>query len=399
MARTRRLSTTLLVAGCIASLAGVRPVRLIEQLPAPLLAPGDGLLARFAAGPDPERAELLELLREPARAAFAAWGTAVLGEVPVAGGGREGLLVPVTEQRPDRHEFVLAVPAGAVVPGTVVTHRGALVGFVASLEARGTRAVVARLGHAESRPVAAQWWPAPEARPVQFLATSGGAGDGYALGVQARSSTLLPAPRQPAFTRDVAALGDDLPPGLLLGALVGGKGEAPGGGTYFALGEGLVVEPLVDVARIELATVEVPPGAQPVWRRVRARLSSSCRAPSAARIDAGLRRDIVRGDVVAQAGLYVGRVASVSLFDAVLDTSVPSGELLFVAPDGSAVACTPARDSWPSGWEPRRGDLVATGDLATGGLVVGTVLDVDAAGLSIKRLPPDPDGAVQVTGP
>ena len=82
-----------------------------------------------------------------------------------------------------------------------------------------------------------------------------------------------------------------------------------------------------------------------------------------------------------------------------LDTSAPDGPLLVVAPSGSAVACGVGRKSWPPGWEPGLGDLVTTGHVGTGGLVLGTVARVTEVGIEVHRLAPDRRQPVTVVGP
>jgi hypothetical protein len=384
------------IIGCALSIGGARPLRWVEQLPSPLLEPLDRLIAGWL---PPVDDEALLLLRGPAKAAWTAYCGEVLGEVPVSGGGREGLLVPVLERRRERHELVLAVPAGGVRPGVAVTHRGVLLGFVRESGPAAGRATVALLGRDDSRPVAAQWSASPDGRAIHFLVQPAGSAEGYGVRVAALTSRVLPPPDQLAWTRDVSDLGDELPPGLLIGRLGGGLAEAPGGGQRFDEGGTLRLARVIDPFSLGVATVEVAPGAELSLRRGSARLSPTSAPGPAARLRAGSRAGVLPGDWVCQAGLFVGVVSTVSPWSAVLDTAAPDGPLLIVAPSGDAVACGSDRASWPSGWEPMPGDLVATGHAGTGGLVLGTVGGVDETGLRVQRLRPDPGQPVTVVGP
>ena len=83
----------------------------------------------------------------------------------------------------------------------------------------------------------------------------------------------------------------------------------------------------------------------------------------------------------------------------VVNTNVPEGTLFDVNPDGEVVATGVTRESWPTGWEPDRGDMISAGHLATGGLVIGTVDTVEDGGLTVRRFAPDPARAVKVIGP
>ncbi len=385
-----------LLAGCVLSLAGVPPLRWLEQGLAPLLQPLEGLLAPWAPAPD---AESLLVLREPAQRAFGAWREEVLGPVPAAAAGREALLVPVVGRRAARHELLLAVPAGAVARDAPVTHRGALLGFVTELSADGLLATVALLGKPDARPVAAEWCVVPEARPVSFLLTGSGNDDDWTLRVEAPSSSVRPPSDQLAWTRDVSALGDDLPAGLLVGRLQL-PAERPGGGLPRASASALTLLPLIDPLAVDLVTVEGQRGAARESRRAEARLLATCRVGRTLRLDGGERAGVHRGDWVLQDGLFVGVVSESAAWSAVVDGEALPTSVLVVSPAGDVVACGPRPERWPAGWHPQPGDLVVAVHLAAGGLVVGTVDEVDDDdGFTIERLQPGAGERVEVLGP
>lgn len=387
----------IVVGGCLASLGGLGPVRSIESWLSPLLLPLDAAVARWSPTPSSEE---LDLLHGPAKGAWDSWCQAVLGQTDSASPGHDALLVPVVRWRANQHELDLAVPPGAVHEGAIATHRGALLGVVTSLSEDTSIATVALLGHHAARPIAAEWALGEPGHGVQFLLTSGGRGDeGWSLKVEARSSSALPPPEEVVRTRDVAALGDTLPAGLLVGRMLGGNTEAPGGGRWYEAADTLRVLPLLDGQELAVVTIEVEPDAELPLRRAEAGLYASCRSPDAARLAAGSRAGLRAGDWVCQAGLFVGIVESVMPWAAVVDTRPPRTPLLVVSPDGTAVAAGQLRRTWPDGWEPQRGDLVATGHVGTDGLVVGTVGALDEDGFQIQRLLPDERLAVTVVGP
>jgi len=197
----------------------------------------------------------------------------------------------------------------------------------------------------------------------------------------------------------VSALGDRLPAGLCLGA-VGERGsELPGGGWADAGGTETPLVPLLDPYGQTLASLEVTPGASLSARAVDARLSGTTSGARRLRLDAGSRRGVQRGDWVVQDGLFVGIVDVVAPFSALLSVEVPPGALLVMSPAGEVIAADAARESWAPGWEPARGDLLATGSVFTGGLVVGRVSGLDGDGIVPQRLHPDPRRGVQVIGP
>jgi hypothetical protein len=394
----------LVLAGCVLSLLGVGPVRSAEEWLAPALIPLDGALTDWL--PAPADREWLDALAEPAARAFHAHGKAVLGDVRAAADGRTTLLVPVLGTDRERHELLLAAPqlegVAAVEPGAVVSAHGVLLGFVREVSADGLRARVSLLGQPSLRPVAAQWCAVAGGRPVEVLVSGAGEtgeGGGLSLRMGSASSRVVPPPGQPVATRDVSALGDRLPAGLLLG-LVGERGtELPGGGWIDGGGLETPLVPALDPYGQPLAALEVAPGSALTARATTGRLSGTTSGAARLRLDAGSRRGVQRGDWVVQDGLFVGIVDVVAPYSSLLSVEVPQGALLVMSPAGEVVAAGVARESWPPGWEPARGDLLATGSVFTGGLVVGRVTALDGSGLRAQRLRPDPRRDVTVVGP
>ncbi len=394
---------------CVLSLIGVGPVRSAEEWLAPALIPLDGLLTDLL--PAQEDREWIDTLAEPAARAFHAHGKAVLGTVLAAATGRTTLLVPVLGADAEKHELLLAAPQGeaagagsaAVEPGAVVSCRGVLLGFVRELSADGLRASVSLLGLPSLRPVAAQWCAAPGGRAVEVLVSGSNAGptesQRHTLHMGSASSRVVPVPGQLVSTRDVSALGDHLPAGLLLGA-VGDRGtELHGGGWMDAGGTETPLVPLLDPYSQPLAALEVAPGSALTARATTARLSGSTAGATRLRLDVGSRRGVQRGDWVVQGHLFVGVVDVVAPFSSLLSVDVPRGALLVMSQAGEVVAADEARESWPSDWEPARGDLLATGSVFTGGLVAGRVAGLDGDGIVAQRLRPDPRLDVTVIGP
>jgi hypothetical protein len=239
----------------------------------------------------------------------------------------------------------------------------------------------------------------PEARPISFLVTDGARAVEGAMRVDAPSSSVRPPPNQLAWTRDVSALGDDLPPHLLLGRLAAPP-EQPGGGLPRASSADLVLLPLVDALAIDLVTVEGEPGATRECRHTSARVFTTCRAGRTLRLDAGSGAGLRRGDWIVQDGLFVGVVSVISPWSALVDTAALPPTLLIMSPTGELVGCGARTSSWPSGWQPGRGDLVAVGRLGVGGLVIGTVEGLDDDdGIEIARLQPDLTRPVMAVGP
>jgi len=385
-----------LFAGCVLSLGGLSPLRSLEQGLAPLLQPLEGLVSHWLPAHD---AEPLAVLREPAEQAFAAWQRDVRGPVRAASPGRDALLVPVVGRDRERRELQLAVPPGSVEPDAAVCHRGVLIGLVTAVSPDGVLATVSLLGQPQARPVAAEWCVQPEARPVSFLVTGNARGAEGTMSVEAPSSSVRPPANQLAWTRDVSALGDDLPPHLLLGRLAA-PAEQPGGGLARASGADLALLPLLDAYAIDLVTVEGEPGAMRGCRHAGARVFTTCRAGRTLRLDAGSGAGLRRGDWVVQDGLFVGVISVISPWSALVDTETLPATLLVMSPAGEVVGCGVLPPSWPAGWQPGRGDLVAAGRLGVGGLVIGTVEGLDDDdGIEIARLPPDLTRPVMAVGP
>jgi hypothetical protein len=382
--------------GSLASLAGLAPVRSMEQWLSPVL----GVLDRSITAALPAREDsLLAELRAPAHEAWAAWARSVQGDVPVAAEGWDATLAPVVERRRGRHELLVAVPPGSLRPGGAVTHRGVLIGLVAGISDDGTRATVQLLGRQDSRPIAAEWRPEDGARSVHFLLTGAERRSDVELRVQAASSSVPPPPGQLAWTRDVADLGDPIAPNLLIGRFSRVQSELPGGGVWMPLDEGPQLSPLLDPFALDLVMVEVEPAATLRLREVRTRLYGASASAQRRRIAAGSRSGVRLGDWVVQDGLYIGVVEVVSAFSSIVNMAIPDDSLFDVSPGGEVVAIGASAESWPTGWEPARGDLIAAGHLATGGLVIGTVASAGPAGLSLQRIAPDPARAVKVVGP
>ncbi len=404
-ARLRRAAVAALVMLCVLSLGGWAPLRRLEQAPALLLRPLEELCSALVPARPPREAQAFEALVSDARLAFAGWEQSIVREGPPSPPGTQRLAAPVLARDPRRRELRVLVPAGVVRAGAPATQRAALVGFVTALEPGpepGTElAVVAPLGSANQRAVAGEWRAGPQARPVQVLVGADGHDDPRrpALPVVARSSSVPPPPDQLCWTRDVSALGDSLPAGLLLGRLEAAGGESPGGAARLRLGDELVVRPLLDPFALDLVALAASPSAARVPRRLGARLLATSRGPATLRIDHGARDGVRVGDWVTQAGLWLGVVTDVGPGSAVVDAALPSTPLLCVTRAGEVrtVGLTPG--SWPDGWQPARGDLLALGRPATGGLAVGLVAGADDEGLRVERLVADVARAVTVWGP
>ncbi|MGQ0553530.1 MAG: hypothetical protein ACT4PU_09965 [Planctomycetota bacterium] len=410
----------LFLAGCGASLFGVGPVRTLEEWLAPAVVPLDLPLAKLlpsADGGDGQsaaRADYLAVLGKPAAEAFAAWGRDLLGSPAAASPGRQALLVPVLASRPDRHELVVALPPTGARLGAAVAHRGVLLGFLSEINAAASwgrasslggaasggaerRGVVALLGHRSARTVAAEWRPDPEARAVQVLLSPGGRTQGFALRAEGASSSVPPPPGQLVWTRDVSALGDRLPAGLYLGRLHALERERPGGAPQRGPVE-LRVLPIVDPHTVDHVSLEVEDGSALPVRGVSASLIATSGSQHRARVDVGSRQGVRVGDFVAQDGLYLGRIVVVAPTSAVLDRALPPSPLLVMSPQGDLVSCRDEPSSWPAGWTPLRGDLVATGHLTLGGLILGTIREPDSSRLLVTRPEPDPRRPVLVAG-
>lgn len=366
---------------CLASIAGWGPVRRVEQALGPLLAVGDELLAPLAR---PHPAPVVDA--DAAARAWSAYLDAVRGEGAVALPGRRSTLVPVVgvDTAGRRRRITIAAPEGGLPDGALVTHRGAFVGLVTDVA--GDRAEVALVGDDALRPVAAEWRTAPTARPVHFLLDS----EAGRAAVASRSSSVAPPEGQVAWTREVAALGDDLPAGLLLGRVTSRlTSDVPGGSELGLQAEReLSLEPLLAPSELGVVTVEVLPGAERDTHRVEAeRVATSGRDGAAVRIDVGSHHGVGRGAWVVGDGVWFGRVAVAGWASSVVERGVPRGTLLVLGADGRVVPARPRADTWPAGWSPQPGDAVVTGHVHLGGLVVGHVASVDDAGFTVTPVP------------
>ncbi len=373
--------TPVVLAACVASVAGWGPIRRAEQALGPMLSIGEALFAPLAHAP--AGTEVVDDHRREADLAWASYVEAVRGPGEVCLPGRKVALAPVlsvaTTER--RRRMKIAVPADGVPDGALVTHRGAFVGLVVDVEDR--IAEVALIGDEDLRPLAAEWQTAPSARPVHFLL---GSEKGTAL-VESRSSTVAPPAGQVAWTRSVAALGDDLPPGLLLGRVVKPDEQDLPGGAAEGLGatRELELEPLIAADDLGIVTVEVLPSAEREARTVSAlRVVTSGSETTSVRLDVGSRHGVEQGCWVVRDGAWLGRVAVVGWTSSIVEREVPRGTLLVIGAGGSVVPCRTEAASWPEGWVPQVGDRVVTGHGRLGGLLMGTVKDVTQAGFDVE---------------
>lgn len=403
--RLRRAALAALGLLSVVSLAGWAPLRRAEQVPGLLLRPLEEALGGWAPARDPREEPLLEALVSDARLAWEGWRHGVAAEGPAAGPGLARLVVAVSARDPQRRELQAVVPAGAVPEGAAATHRASLVGFVTALRPGpepGTElAVIAPLGSSGLRAVAGEWRATPEARPVHFLLGTDGGGDPRraALPVQARSSGVPPSPGQLCWTRDVLALGDPLPPGLLLGRVEPADGERPGGAARLRVTDELVLRPLLDPYGLDLLALAATPGAAREPRRQSARIMTTSRGDGTLRLDRGARDGLRRGDWVSQAGVFLGTLTDVGPGTAVVDATPPRGPLLCVTSAGEVRLAGLAPQDAPADWQMLRGDLLALGRPGPGGLLVGVVAQAGDDGPRLERLAPDASRAVTVWGP
>jgi hypothetical protein len=395
---------TLLLAAV--SLAGWGPLRRAEQTPAALLRPLEELVDTVLPARAPDEEATLQALVSDARLAWEGWQQAVLRDGPPAAPGLAALPATVVARDLARRELAAVVPSGCVRPGAPATHRRMLVGFVTELrvgpELGTDLAIVAPLGRHDLRAVAGQWQPGAGARPIEVLVGPSEAGDDPhhpALSLLARTSSVAPPPDQLCWTRDVSSLGDSLPAGLLLGRLEGARDEQPGGAARLRLGDELCLRPLADPFSLELLAIAGVPAAPRKPRRLDARLMATSHGRRTARLDAGTRAGVREGDWVSQDGLYLGRVTTVTGGSALVDLAPPAGPLLCVTRDGEVRVLGLQPESWPSGWQPARGDLLALGRPGIGGLLVGLVAAADEDGLRLERPAPDDARGVTVSGP
>jgi hypothetical protein len=401
--RSAAVGTLLLAA---ISVTGWGPLRRAEQTPAAVLRPLEELAAGALPARSAEDSATLAALVSDARLAWDGWQQAVLHDAPPPPPGSQALAAPVVSRDLARRELWAVVPAGCVRPGAPATHRRMLVGFVTELRVGaepGTElALVAPLGRHDLRAVAGQWLPAPGARPVEVLIGASEHGDEPrhpALTLLARTSSVAPPPDQLCWTRDVSALGDQLPAGLLLGRLEGARGEQPGGAARLRLGDELCLRPLCDPYTLELLAIAGAAPAPRVPRRLDAHLMATSRGRRTARLDAGTLAGVREGDWVSQDGLYLGRVITATGGSAIVELSPPDGPLLCVTREGEVRVAGLLPETWPAGWQPSRGDLLALGRPGVGGLLVGLVAAADEDGVQLERPASDAARGVTVSGP
>ncbi len=134
-------------------------------------------------------------------------------------------------------------------------------------------------------------------------------------------------------------------------------------------------------------------------RRLGARLLATSGGATRRRLDHGSRDGVRVGDWVSQDGLYLGAVLAVAGSTAIVDVTPPAGPLLCVTREGEVRAVGLAADSWPAGWQPARGDLLAVGRPGSGGLLVGLVARADESGVQLERPAADVSRGVTVSGP
>jgi hypothetical protein len=387
------------------SLARWAPVERVEQAPAVLLRPFEEVADSALRSPSAGEQQALGALVSDARLAWEGWQHAIEQDGPPPPRGTQTIAATVLGRDLARRELRALVPAGAVRVGAPACHHGALVGFVVDLqpgpETATELAVVGTLGRHDLRAVAGRWQASPQSVPVEVLVGADQGTDARhpALALLARSSTVPPPPGQLCHTRDVSALGDTLPAGLLLGRLDVPQDDRPGGAARARLGEGLVLHPLIDPFALDLLSLAGAPSAPRTPRRLGARLLATSGSSGRRRLDHGARDGVRVGDWVSQAGLYVGVVVSVAGGTAIADTTPPSGPLLCVTREGEVRTLGLDAASWPSGWQPSRGDLLALGRPGTGGLLLGLVAGIDDDGVRLERPAPDLAAGVTVTGP
>lgn len=384
---------------CLASLAGWEPLRAVEQAPAAVLSLTDALLgAAMPRDPRLDDEAGREARVQRARSAWRRWIDEVSARPPVREPGHDTLVAPVLRHDALRHELIVRAPERGVGVDSPVTHRGALLGFVRPW-VRGSRETVrdgqlrvALLGHPLARPVAAAWQAGPHAAAVHFLLES----DGDGPRVAHTSREIEPQHGQLAWTRDVEALGDRVPAGLLLGRFDGGRMDRPGGGVQASPSR---IVPLVEVQSLGHVTLEVELGQQLAAREIPAKLLSAVGGRARRALDRGRLHGVVPGDLVVQEGVLVGVVESVGPLTAQVRVGCGDGPLLVADAGGELTHVSADRASWPADWTPREGQAVFSGHRLLGGLVVGSVRGVDADGLLVEPVPVDVERPVLVVEP
>ncbi|GJM20806.1 MAG: hypothetical protein DHS20C15_07210 [Planctomycetota bacterium] len=334
----------------------------------------------------PERVVEAEAL--PAADVVAAVSEAWRAELrrrPAAPVGRELLSVPVLSVDLARRELVIAVPPDSVLLDAPVTHHGRYVGSLCSWRAgdrvveRDGRARVALPGHARARPVAGVWSASETGLPLHFLVQS----EAGVAAVTQPSRRLVAAQDQAVYTRDVRALGDDLPAGLLLGSLQLVPRDRPGGGFDLQRNELANLKPAIRPEHLGTVVIEVTRGARlPSAAREAECLGSPRADGTQLRIDRGRVAGLQRGDWVVSGSQLLGVVHALGPFSARVERRAPPG--LLVIEDGARLIPTaPQVDGWPAVWRPVVGQRVWAGHRELGALFLGRVARVHELGFEI----------------
>lgn len=365
------------------SLLDLQPVRRAEQALVPLLAPCAGAVAWLSPKP-PVSADADADLLPLAQPLWQAWCAEVERRPAVPSAGRQRVLLPTRGVDPATGELLLNAADVPLEPGSAVTHRGVLVGFVQASSAHGRHAVAADgtarvrlVGSPNSRPVAAAWLPMDGGDPAWFLVAPGPDGPR----IRHRSRELDPSSRPLVATRDVSDFGDRVPAGLLLGRIESVFGDKPGGGVGRALAGDERLVPLISAHDIELVAVELPGTVSVPLPTLSARILLQS-ADGRLLIDQGSLDGVLSGDLVVQQGRLVGRVSLCGPFSAELTLGAGAGQVLVqLHPDGVA-SVDPHDVRWPQGGQARPGAAVVLGRPGLGGVLVGRVTEASVDSLS-----------------
>ena len=378
------------------------PLRGAEQVLSRVFAISDGLLGGLLPEPAlPDQERRVDDLWV-AQQAHGAWLNALTTGARPTDERRELVLAPVLEVLDSRKELIVGVAPGSVQADTPVTHQGVLLGFVRpwrrgdpAVEVAG-RARVALLGHGQARPVAAVWKASEASDAVHFV-----------LRTRERAPTLVhssldldPPQGQLAWTRDVSLLGDDLPPGLLLGRLThrdAGQGDQPGGGVASPDRERGpdILEPVLDPNQLGYVVLEASVGSAQDCRRSVGHLMHSGSRLGRLRLDIGAWQGVQAGDLVVQDGVLVGVVQTAGPWSSIVHRGLPPGKLLVVDENGEVVPTGLEVADWPADWRPTVGQPVLSGHRELGGLLVGSVDSVGPDGFGLRV--PLIDGELPVT--
>lgn len=381
---------------CVASLLDLGPVRSGEQFLASLLLPLEGVVRRAL----PE-VEVVDAPQQASDQAWASWWSEVARR-PLPLDPSQGLLVVPVESRDARRlELRLSVPGDVTLrAGSVVTHRGILVGVLLPWSDAQPEVVyqgharVALLGHEDSPAVAASWRTDDGVGDVSFLLTPGPEG----LHISHLAGAVDPRRPSVAVTRDVSALGVDVPPDLMLGTIAPRPDDAPGGGLRSGSRWADTIAPLVDADELALVAVEAPLGHSLPLVVSSGRLVPAVGGDDAVMIDCGTLHGLLPGDAVVQDGRWVGRVGKVGPTTAEVLRAPPVGALLVEVEDGllEPLAVDAAADS--SGRRPAIGRAVFSGHPALGGFYVGRIAAAGHGGFTVELPTCDPLSPVQFAG-